>query len=58
MNLKNKLTKQRSKKAGSPGLDNKRLDPAEVRQEEKQLTSRGGFVGKKWSPQAPHKKSR
>lgn len=56
MNLKNKLTKQRSKKAGVPSKDNDRLSAVRAKQEESSLTTRGGYVGKKWYPQTAHKK--
>lgn len=59
MNLKNKLAKQRSKKASVHNQEHDHISAVRAKQEASSLTTRGGYVGKKWYPQgAAHKKGR
>lgn len=58
-NIKDSLKKNHSKKEHVPHVnDEKKLDPASVKQEERGLRNGGSRVGKRWYPEAPHKGNR
>jgi len=51
-NIKDMLKKNHSKKEHVPHVnDEKKLDPASVKQEERGLQKGGSFTGRKWNPE-------